>query len=233
MNWILTLSLLASLSVSAQDYSEEYDDFDKDYTELDQNLQEPDLNDSLEQGHEEAYAPLIALQEASASPLNFKGKMLMTGSISVKSCVFENQQVFVIYDNCTKRESPSTNFKILSKQGGMAAFTIENSAAMEARGTISNLKRPNYDRSWRVDFKPIAAPVSNISMIDLDRLISQVGGSCTIGGMMVNSPNPNCFSEARKYADQWEQLAVPFWSEPGQSFYQFLKDMRLKVSALQ
>lgn len=176
--------------------------------------------------------PEQALIDAAPQTLSYKGKLLLSGSISVKSCIFENQNSIVVFKNCTKKEAPATNIVIISKAGGLVQYTIENSAAMEARGSISTLSRRNYDRSWSVSFKPTAPVMNNPSLAEVDRIAGAVGGSCYIGGMMQMSPNPTCFSEASEYSVEWENVAVSFWEEPGSIWYQFLRDMRVKVSAL-
>lgn len=184
--------------------------------------------------------PTDLILEAEPSSLRLIGKKLMTGSISVKSCIFENDTVVVIYGNCTARkEAPATSIKVLAKSGGTLSFYIENSDAMEKRGPISTHPRTNYDRSWSVSFK--SSPAIEASDLDLiDRISSGNYDICYTSADLQPLPGTPEFGKARTSClgslsmeiENWNSLGLEFWREPGQDWYRFLREMRKITSTI-
>lgn len=184
--------------------------------------------------------PNDLILDSAPSSLRFLGKKLMQGSISVKSCIFENDRVVVVYGNCTSRkEAPATSIKILSKSGGMISTYIENSDAMEKRGPISTHPRSNYDRSWKVSF--IASP--EILSSDLYEIESAMNAKTDIcytnadlqplpGSPEFGNPRSACTGSLRNEIENWSSLGLEFWREPGQDWYRFLREMRQITSLI-
>lgn len=184
-------------------------------------------------------APTDFILDAAPSSLRFIGKKLMKGSISVKSCVFENDRVIVIYGNCTKREAPATNIRILSRTGGMIAVSIENSDATEKKGSISTLTRASYDGSFTVSYK-LTPPVENTNLDLIDEIASGRSDICYTsadlqpirGNPGYGAPKSGCFGTLEAMREEWMSLGLSFWQEPGADWYQFLRDMRRITSTL-
>ncbi len=184
--------------------------------------------------------PTDLILDAEPASLRLIGKKLMKGSISVKSCVFENEKVVVVYGNCTARkEAPATSIKILSKSGGMLSLYIENSDAMEKRGAISTHPRSNYDRSWSVSFKSTPAVMSS----DIDAIDTISSGNYDLcytsadlqplpGTPEFGKSKSACTGELGAELGNWRSLGLEFWQEPGPDWYQFLRNMRALTSRI-
>lgn len=184
-------------------------------------------------------APTDLVLDAAPQSLRFIGKKLMKGSISIKSCIFENDKVIVIYGNCTKKEAPATNIRILSRTGGMVALSIENSDATERKGSISTLRRSNYDGSWSVSFKASPA-IQSTNLEGLDAIASGYHDLCytsadlnplpgTPGHL---EPKTGCTGSLKSEINTWNETGLSFWEEPGQDWYSFLREMRLITSKI-
>jgi hypothetical protein len=178
-------------------------------------------------------SPIDFILDSHPSSLRFVGKKLMTGSISIKSCVFENAKVVVIYGNCTKKEAPATNIRILSRTGGMVTLTIENTDATERRGSISTLTRSNYDGSWSVSYK--LSPAFNSENLEtIDAIASGHHDLCYTSADLqpfrgtpgYGKPVTGCSGILRSQTEDWRAQGLSFWEEPGKDWYQFLKIMR-------
>lgn len=178
-------------------------------------------------------APVDLILDASPASLRYVGKKLMSGSISVKSCIFENDKVVVIYGNCTKKEAPATNIRILSRTGGMVAVSIENSDATERKGSISTLRRSSYDGSFTVAYK-LTPPVDSTNPDRIDVLAGGYPDLCytsadlqpTRGTPGYGKPKTGCTGSLISAQQEWMNLGFPFWEEPGEDWYQFLRSMR-------
>lgn len=185
--------------------------------------------------------PADLLADAEPATLKFLGKKLLKNSISVKSCVFENDRVAVIYGNCIQRkEAPATSLYILSKAGGRLNVYIENSDAMEKSGSISTQPRSNYDRAFRVSYAP-SAPFENFSVDEIDALAktylndfcdTSVDPQPLPGSPEFGRPTTVCYGGLKSQRDEWNQTGFAFWQEPGESWYRFLREMRVLSSKI-
>ncbi|MBY0413392.1 MAG: hypothetical protein K2Q18_04475, partial [Bdellovibrionales bacterium] len=100
----------------------------------------------------DVYLPLEALEDLNSGELKFVGRDLMPGSGQNRSCIFENEKVYVIYHNCmsNKKEAPATDIEVLSKNGGVVNFYGEN--LDQGNDTaFSKRKRDDYAGNWSIN----------------------------------------------------------------------------------
>lgn len=179
--------------------------------------------------------PAEALDLALAKPLEYVGTYLDPGSESgtMKTCVFRNTDVTVIYEYCRKVEAPAVSVRIYD-------HATNSSVNIYAEGSLdaSRIRRDFYfDPLWRVR-AAFNAP-SFKAELTLDELraydaetAQQLG--CSVFFMEGMDLIERCFGESgmdEEAAAAWIEKASAFWHRPSESWYQFQKLMRTTVEA--
>lgn len=189
--------------------------------------------------------PLLTPQGMIAAtlsePLQFVGRVLFSGSEEERSCVFQNSQVYIVYNYCREdgSEAPALGMKIFSRSGGMIEYYVENS---EERGAISQTRREDYDRNWRTSYIPTPALNGNPSPQEISSIYEGERnfrhGYCNAGGMMnipagfnVGVENTSCRDIPSDVSDSWLPAARTFLADPGDQWYQLQQTMRSNVRA--
>lgn len=189
---------------------------------------------------DDVYTPQDAVSDALSSKLVFKYYAQLPGAgDSVGSCVFANDKVLVVYNAClrSKKEAPATNIDIISFDGGMVSFYIENSERAGMKGKNSQLRREDYDGNWRVSFAQTnSAFRPEMSMSELrSYYVANYGvlakSSCYVGGTLVSNPIPRCKGRALEIQDAWGASAAEFWAQPDENWYTFQKLMRSEIAS--
>jgi hypothetical protein len=188
----------------------------------------------------ESYTPQAAIEDASSSPLKFVGWAILPGSDTVGSCVFSNDKAYVIWHLCSKskKEMPAFSLDIISYEGGKVNFYVENSEKVEkTKGNTSKLLRSDYDANWAVSFIQTPEPKMDMNLIELKNYLNSYGrpaiskGDCFAGGMF-QKLNLVCRNGAAGLEQIWGEPAKEFWTEPGESYYELIKHLRLRTSQM-
>lgn len=182
--------------------------------------------------------PQQALAMVSSGQLTYKGRAILPGSDTVGSCVYANDQVYVIVHACRRdgREAPALNIDIITRDGQKTNFYIENSEQTDRTvGMPSQVRRQNYDRAWRISYQkldPLPANYSVESMRSfLQSGVSRIQDNCYVGGMMDGDGVATCNGSLSGEQRNWSQGANEMYREPGDAFYSFVRSMRQKVQA--
>ncbi len=179
--------------------------------------------------------PVEAIDLALAKPLKYVGNYLSPGSESgtMKTCVFSNEDVTVLYEYCRKVEAPAISVRIYVNASN-------SSVNMYAEGALdpSQIRRDFYiDGLWRVraafnteSYKP---DMTVAEMRAYDEATSQQLG-CSVFFMEGLDLIERCFGDSgmdEEATAAWVEKARAFWDKPSESWYDFQKIMRLKVEA--
>lgn len=184
--------------------------------------------------------PAAALQLISTGQLRYLGRGLLPGSDTVGSCVFFDGTNYVIVHACRRdgREAPATNIEIITPQGQKISYYIENSEATDRNvGMPSQVRRENYDRSFRISYQKMDPPPTPYSLESmrayLQRGQSDYSNVCYTGGMTLNQRDSLsvCNRGVVSEFNSWQPAADAFYNEPGDAWYSFLRTMRQKVQA--
>lgn len=182
------------------------------------------------------WSPEDFIRAANNETLIYQSRGLMSGSDSVKSCVFRNSQVIVVYDFCldSQQEAPALGIKIIRTQGGMLDLYIENS---DGSGKISQARRKAYDRNWRVSHYETSSLSLN-SATDFKSVNAHISKNkgkpyCFVGGMMSKTGDPFCSAEVSSmYKNLWLSDALEFWKSPPEIWYELKKKLRKNIGDL-
>lgn len=185
--------------------------------------------------HAELATPAEAIDLAMAKPLKYVGLYLDPGSESgtMKTCVFRNEDVTVIYEYCRKVEAPAVSIRIFVNASN-------SSINMYAEGELdpSTIRRDAYfDPLWRVraaynlpSFKRDMTP-GELRDYDVETS-NQIG--CSVFFMQNIGLFERCFENTgmdEEATAAWIEKASAFWHEPSETWYEFQKLMRTKVKA--
>lgn len=182
--------------------------------------------------------PNRILQMIASGELRYLGRGLLPGSDTVGSCVFQNAEVYVIVHACRRdgREAPAMNIDVITNDGQKINYYIENSEQTDRTvGMPSQVRRQNYDRSWRVTYQRPGVPPSPYSLESMRTYLQNVNVSsyCYTGGMSVSERDTLtlCSGNMTQYQQAWQQDADAFYTEPGEPWYGFLRSIRQKVQS--
>lgn len=189
--------------------------------------------------------PEEAVQLTLASPLRFKGKMNRSGAISnrIKACVFENRDVVVYYEYCTKPESPALSFTVLPKSGKSSINFYAESTA----GDASTLRRDQYfDPLWRFGVSPALPSFKPVMTIAEHKAYSEEiknAWGCSLIYMQPQHENPDLLANLISICNKsnpalnpeqgaaWLAAATPFWLNPDASWYDVVKALKAASDA--
>ena len=185
--------------------------------------------------HAELATPVEAIELAMAKPLKYVGLYKSPGSESgtMKSCVFRNEDVTVIYEYCRKVEAPAVSIRIFVN-------AAKSSINMYAEGGLdpSTIRRDAYfDPLWRVR-AAFNLPSYKVGMTPAQlrayeaETKNQIG--CSVFFMQNMGLFERCFADSgmdEESAAVWIEKTGAFWQEPSESWYEFQKLMRTKVEA--
>ena len=179
--------------------------------------------------------PQAAVLLATASPLQYKGKIAMPGSSSSESCIFENEATSIVVDYCAKsREIPVVGIHIYPKGAGSSLnFYFETDV------DPYTATRADYDENfWRLGIDNNAAGYKDSMSLEehsayLTALNSTFG--CTIRMVqplglqsICNRNNPNL--DLEEGAD-WLHSALAFRQTPSPKWFELLTSLRAAIDA--
>lgn len=186
--------------------------------------------------HAQMATPAESIDLAMAKPLEYVGMYLDPGSESgtMKTCVFHNEDVTVLYEYCRKVEAPAVSIRIYVNESG-------SSVNMYAEGALdaSQIRRDFYfDGLWRVraafntaSYKPDMT-LAELRAYD-EETAQQLG--CSVFFMEGMDLIQRCFAGSgmdEEATAVWVEKASAFWHKPSESWYAFQKLMRTKVKAV-
>ena len=175
--------------------------------------------------------PQEAIEDVNSGKLTFLGREKFPGSFQNYTCVFKSESAYVLYHNCmgNKKESPSMDMEIISFDGDITSFYIENK---KTDIPVSERVRSQYDMSWRVGHTP-SPPVGNLTVSEIivfREKYDESSEGCFIGSTFkakdMNS-KVQCFGGV--VAPEWTTAAESFWKKPGKEWYQTKKHLRAAV----
>lgn len=185
--------------------------------------------------HAQMATPAEAIELAMKRPLMYVGTYIDPGSESgtMKTCVFRNKDVTILYEYCRKVEAPAVSIRIFVN-------STKSSVNMYAEGELnaSEIRRDRYfDGLWRVRaaFNTSSyRPFMNLkAMRAYDEETAQQLG-CSVFYMGGLGLIERCFGDSGLNEDEslaWIEKASAFWHEPSENWYEFQKMMRAKVEA--
>lgn len=230
--------LLSLVLVSSTSFAQTAKDVVKQLESLHKSTQLDPVCETCEAARRVSYTPQAALEDIKAGKLTFLGRDLMPGSDQNRTCIYKSETAYILYNNCmaNKKESLATDIEVISFDGGMMRFYIENG---HIEGPISEMTRSQYDGSWTIDYTP-SLPPGNLDVnglkkyLDSYSMINNKQGACFMGGSLKAkdpSVKPQCFGAVTSTpkAQDWKDHADPFWREPGQAWYDTLKSLRKTV----
>lgn len=170
------------------------------------------------------YSPQSALADINHSDLKFIGRELMPGFSENKSCVYQNEKVYVIYNHCMddKKEYAATDIEVISKEGGTVRFYVE---IFDAGKKTSQLQRNEYEKgTFSIEYSKTLAPGDlNISKTQdfIDKNSNNMN-SCFIGlNFKVTEKNTKavCMGKVEDKTSEWAKNAESFWQDPPAEWY--------------
>jgi hypothetical protein len=180
----------------------------------------------------EAYTPQDALRDINSGKLTFMGRDLFPGSDQNRTCVYKSDKAYILYYNCmsSKKEAPATDIEIISFDGGVIRFYVENG---QNPAPISTLPRSAYDSSWTVSLNP-GPPPGSIGIAGLKAYKEKVNpsssGGCSVGKAFgAQNMNTKGFCYGGYKSPEWMPVAESFWKEPGEDWYAVKKYLRKTV----
>lgn len=181
------------------------------------------------------YSPQDALRDINSGKLTFMGRDLFPGSDQNRSCVYKSDTAYIIYGNCmsSKKEAPATDIEVISFDGGMIRFYVENG---KDPAPISTMPRSSYDSTWTVAFVP-TAPIANATVNDLKAFKTRFNpaktGGCWVGNAFSAqdmSTKGKCYGGYNGGAE-WIPSAESFWKDPGPDWVSTKQYLRKTVVA--
>lgn len=192
-----------------------------------------DLCASSSEDENQVYLPADALKDINAGNLTFLGRDLFPGNDQNKTCVYKSEKAYILYNNCmaNKKESPATDIEVISFEGGITSFYIQNK---QAAPPVSSMTRSAYDMTWRLAFLP-TPPVGVMNINDLKKFketYDATKGGCFIGSTFKAqdmSSRGQCYGGVK--SPEWVDAAEKMWKEPGEDWYKTKKSLRKVVEA--
>lgn len=182
-----------------------------------------------------AYSPQDALKDINSGKLTFMGRDLFPGSDQNRSCVYKSDNAYIIYNNCmsSKKEAPATDIEVISFDGGLIRFYIENG---QNPAPISTMPRSEYDSSWNVSYSP-SAPIKGATINDLkaykEKFNPSKSGGCYVGdsfGARNMNTTGKCYG-GYNGGSEWLPGAESFWKNPGEEWLKTKQLLRKTVVA--
>lgn len=186
----------------------------------------------------QSFAALVTPQEAmdlaTATPLNYRGKFKIISSESGReACVFGNRETTIIYEYCDKEELPATSLHIIHNENGRSVkvYTEAN------EGNVSEVLRNIYDDNfWRLSASPknsLLKPAMTMPEYAalLEKLNKNWGCSVMVlqpMGLVTQCNKRNLFVKLDDAA--WLVEAKAFWETPTPQWYDLLKSIRASIS---
>jgi len=181
------------------------------------------------------YTPQQALEDINSGKLTFMGRDLFPGSDQNRTCVYKSETAYILYNNCmsSKKEAPATDIEVISFNGGIMKFYVENGKIPDP---ISTLDRSQYDSTWTVSYLESAVPGA-LNVNDLKRYkerfnTSQNKGGCYVGGSFQAqnmSQKGVCYGNLKDKAPNWIRSSETFWRNPGEEWNKTKKYLRKTV----
>lgn len=178
------------------------------------------------------YTPQDALRDINSGKLTFMGRDLFPGSDQNRTCVYKSDKAYILYNNCmsSKKEAPATDIEVISFDGGVIRFYVENG---QNPAPISTLPRSAYDSSWTVSFNP-GPPPGSIGVAGLKAYKEKVNpsssGGCSVGNAFgAQNMNTKGFCYGGYKSPEWMPVAESFWKEPGDDWLKAKQLLRKTV----
>ncbi len=194
--------------------------------------------DLSDQGPIDYYTPQKAIADLNSGKLVFMGRDLFPGSDQNRTCVFKNEKIYLLYNNCmsSRKEAPALSIEIIDHNGNTTSFYVENSH--KNSGTISAMQRSQYDSNWTIGHKVYNKLGSNETMSGLKNYVKDrydnTKGACYIGGVIKAqdpSTKPVCFGDLESSLSLWGSEAKKFWDKPGDIWFSTQQNLRSIIVA--
>jgi hypothetical protein len=184
---------------------------------------------------ETPYTPTSALNDLNSEELKFVGKALMPGNGKNLSCVYKNSKVYVIYDNCSKKESV-TDIRIINHEGEILNFYVEN---YDLPTKTSKMKRADYNGEWGIRYNkyPAVGPKTDMTISDMQRYLkaneTSTGNYCFITNEEVKSKTSKnyCSGSFGSSTSGWIDSSTQFWNDPPPEWYTTQTKLRNLIEA--
>lgn len=180
------------------------------------------------------YSPEDALKDINSGKLTFLGRDLFPGSDQNRTCVYKSDKAYILYNNCmsSKKEAPATDIEVISFDGGVIRFYVENG---QNPAPISTLPRSAYDSAWTVSFSPGPA-TGNIGIAELkaykEKVTPSKSGGCSVGNAFgAQNMDTKGFCYGGYKSPEWTAGAERFWKEPGEEWLKAKQLLRKTVVA--
>lgn len=176
-----------------------------------------------------------ALAELNDPAKTFLGRKNLYGHDQNYTCVYKTARAYVLYHNCmgSRRENNALDFEVIPFDGNIVGFSMENNNI----GLPSTLRRNQYNMNWQVSLEEREAPGPNLNVDQLNAFLAAdpLSGSCYIGGTFKAqdlSLKAQC-SDRIKNADteNWKKKATEFWLNPGDSWYNAIRESRRRMTS--
>ncbi len=180
----------------------------------------------------ETYSPQSALADINSGDLKFVGRELMPGFSENKSCIYQNEKVYVIYNHCMadKKEYEATDIEVISKQGGKVRFYLE--VFDDGKKNNSELLRNDYDKgTFTIEYSKTLPP-GDLDVAKTQEFINKNNtnmNSCFMGlDFKIADKNTKavCMGEVENKTSEWAKNTESFWQDPPQEWYATQKKLR-------
>lgn len=183
--------------------------------------------------------PQSALAEINSGNLKFVGRDLMPGSDKNRSCIYQNDKVYVIYNNCmsSRSEAPATDIEVISKaNGGKMTFYLEIFRDNGNKKPMSKMVRDEYKSgTFRLTYVNTPTPPKNMNVSQIKQYLSDSQdnrNACWMGSDF-ESANMNtkaqCLETPSTTYNNWAPSAESFWKNPPQEWYSTQSKLRKLV----
>lgn len=182
------------------------------------------------------YSPQKAIADINSGALKFVGRELMPGSGQNYTCIYKNEKVFVLYNNCmaSKVEAPATDIQVISPNGDLIRYYVEN---FTNTTPISETPREKYSGTWTVEYTKLAPLKLNSSIAQIKKFIGEsdnASGGCWIGEMgkaQDSNTIAECHGTMNEALPNWKSNAESFWKTPGNDWAQVQLSLRSTVKS--
>jgi hypothetical protein len=191
---------------------------------------------ALAQGPSTVYTPMEALRDINSTKMKFVGRKKLNSSGSNQTCIFENENVYVYYDNCmaSRKEAPATDFRVVSKNGGQINFYLE---IYDTGRKMSDLKKSEYvNGTFGISYDETEKPPSNMNAAEAQQYMNNIEGSypgfCFIGKTnqaASREQQGECSPKTESKLADWKSATEDFWKNPPAEWYSTQKVLRKLV----
>jgi len=175
------------------------------------------------------YQPAEAVADVLSGPLEFVGRGSWFGMTRWQSCVYRNAKVVVVDVYCAKLWPRAFSVRIFSPTKGRVRIYLESPELTSA------LSRKQYNEaSWSMESEPppphgrVSPPFSLKMTFAQLNVYAQARYKLYLPACFTSGKEARCAEAFAGTAAQkgWAARVVPFWQNPGSSWYQLIEEMR-------